>query len=75
MDKKLKTPFPVERKIASTIQKTGMLEYGISCIPSSGCADGKNGDIIQISPPYTVSAEEIELIVGRITKVIEHVLG
>jgi adenosylmethionine-8-amino-7-oxononanoate aminotransferase len=74
MDKELKTPFPVERRVAATIQRTGMLQYGISCIPSSGCADGKNGDMIQISPPYTVSAGEIELIVQRITKVIEHVL-
>jgi adenosylmethionine-8-amino-7-oxononanoate aminotransferase len=65
----------VERKIAATIQRTGIMQYGISCIPSCGGADGKDGDIIQISPPYNVSAEEIELIVQRITKVIEHVLG
>jgi adenosylmethionine-8-amino-7-oxononanoate aminotransferase len=57
------------------MQKSGILEYGISCIPSSGCADGIDGDIIQISPPYTVSAREIELIVQRIANVIEHVLG
>lgn len=75
MDKRTKEPFPVDRKIASIVQKTGLLEYGISCIPGSGCADGKNGDMVQLAPPYTVSAADIELIVDRMAQVVKHVLG
>ena len=31
-----------------------MIEYGISLYPCNGGADGVNGDLVIISPPYTV---------------------
>ncbi|KAF5858319.1 hypothetical protein ETB97_004555 [Aspergillus alliaceus] len=74
-DKESKEPFPAERKIAAHIHKTGISEYSISLIYGSGVADGKNGDIIQIAPPYNASREDIDVIVERTALVIKRVLG
>lgn len=75
-DKATKQPFPVADKIAPTIQATGLKrEFSISFIPGGGVADGTNGDLIVISPAYNVNKQEIELIVDRVAKAIEYVLG
>ena len=75
-DKATKQPFPVAEKIAPTIHATGLKrEIGISIIPGGGVADGTNGDLLVISPAYNVTKEDVELIVERAAKAIEHVLG
>ena len=51
------------------------LEHGISLIPSSGNADGVNGDIIIISPAYNISRADVELIVEKVEKVVNEVFG
>lgn len=74
-DKASKTPFPAERKVAPSIHATGLGEgFGISLLPGGGVADGANGDVIVLAPAYNVTREEIELIVDRTVKAIEHVL-
>lgn len=75
-DKQSKQPFPVADKIAPTIHATGLQrEFSISVIPGGGVADGTNGDLIVISPAYNVNKQDIDLIVDRAAKAIEHVLG
>lgn len=75
-DESTKQPFPVSDKIAPTIQATGLRrEFSISIIPGGGVADGTDGDLIVISPAYNVNKQDVELIVERVAKAIEHVLG
>lgn len=38
-------------------------------------ANGKDGDIVQLAPPYNVTRQEIDLIVERTAAAIEQVLG
>lgn len=38
-------------------------------------ADGVNGDVIMLAPAYNITREDVDLIVERTAKVIEHVLG
>lgn len=45
--------------------------YSISLYPGTGTVDGKRGDHILISPAYTVTKNEISLIVEKTTKVIK----
>ena len=45
--------------------------YSISLYPGTGTADGKSGDHVLISPAYTVTSEEVEMIVDRAVAVIE----
>lgn len=50
----------------------GMEEkHSISLYPGTGTVDGKYGDHIIISPAYTVTKEEVELVVFRASSVIE----
>jgi adenosylmethionine-8-amino-7-oxononanoate aminotransferase len=38
-------------------------------------ANGRDGDIVQIAPPYNVTREELDLVVERTAAAIEQVLG
>jgi adenosylmethionine-8-amino-7-oxononanoate aminotransferase len=46
-------------------------KYSISIYPGTGTVDGKSGDHVILSPAYTVTKEEVELIVDRAASVIE----
>ena len=74
-NKETKEPFPVKFAVAATVHKTALMKYGVSCIPSSGGADGKLGDTVQLAPPYIVTEEEIGMIVERMAMAIEDVFG
>jgi adenosylmethionine-8-amino-7-oxononanoate aminotransferase len=45
--------------------------YSISLYPGTGTVDGRSGDHVIISPAYTVTSEEVEMIVDRAVAVIE----
>lgn len=74
-DKATKAPFPAEKKIAPSVHGVALTDHSISLIPSTGMVNGKDGDIVQLAPPYNVTREEIDLIVERISAAIEQVLG
>jgi len=55
-----------------TVRILGMEEpYSISLYPGTGSVDGQSGDHVIISPAYTVTSEEVEMIVDRAAAVIE----
>ena len=75
-DKPTKTPFPFADKVAPRIHAIGLQrEHGISLLPGGGVADGVNGDLIVLAPPYTINKQEAEWIVERAARAIESVLG
>lgn len=74
-DKGTKTPFPVHQKVAPIIHAAGLQKFSIALLPGGGVVDGTNGDLIVVAPPYTISREEVELIVERTAEAIEYVLG
>lgn len=58
------------------VHKAGLSpEYGVSLIPATGNVDGVQGDMVVISPPFTITKEEIELLVDKVEKVVTSVLG
>lgn len=62
--------------MAPQIHATGLKkQYGISLLPGGGVADGTNGDLIVLAPPYTINRQEADLIVDRAARAIEHILG
>jgi adenosylmethionine-8-amino-7-oxononanoate aminotransferase len=67
-----KAPFPRERKMAESLaaeaRRRGLLVY-----PSTGCADGSEGDLILIGPPFIITDEEMTMVVDRLTAAIEAV--
>ncbi|RGP59068.1 arg8-acetylornithine aminotransferase [Fusarium longipes] len=75
-DKETKEPFPLIDQIAGKLHKTGLsADHGVSLIPATGNIDGMRGDMVIISPPFTISEEEVDMIVDRVEKVVTSVLG
>ncbi|KAF2214288.1 hypothetical protein CERZMDRAFT_110653 [Cercospora zeae-maydis SCOH1-5] len=75
-DKESSEPFAAREKVAARMHATGLQkEFGISILPGGGVADGVNGDVIMLAPAYNCTKEDLELMVGRTVKVVEHVLG
>ncbi len=76
-DKDSKTPFSKKIKLGGMIARKG-LDNGIVLYPGSSCADTVNGDLILLTPPLIVNADQVEEIVQKIkitlSDVIEEVL-
>jgi adenosylmethionine-8-amino-7-oxononanoate aminotransferase len=69
-DKDTKTPFArseqVTERMVARARESGLLLY-----PSTGNADGVNGDFLMIGPPLTVTDDEVDLIVDRISSTLD----
>jgi len=75
-NKKTKKPFDPSRGIAGKIREIGMQEpWKISLYPGTGTADGVNGDHVMIAPPFTITEDEVDLIVRLVAGVVEAALG
>ena len=61
-DHAAKTPFHRHRRVAETVS-TRARELGLIVYPSTGCADGTNGDVLLIGPPLVINDSEIDQIV------------
>lgn len=71
-DKNTKTAFPSADHVSMEICERGLSEeYGLSVYPAGGGgAEGLQGDAIIISPPYTVTKGEIEMLVTTLARMI-----
>ena len=63
-DKSTKAPFPRGKKFAETFVAAAQ-DAGLIVWPNVGQADGENGDLIMIAPPFIVTDAEIDEIVVR----------
>jgi adenosylmethionine-8-amino-7-oxononanoate aminotransferase len=73
-DKKTKEPFPAEFNLAGKI-KQDILDNGMLSYPSQGCVDGLSGDHILLAPPYTVTDEELDIIIETTKKCLDNQLA
>lgn len=58
-DRATKRPFPRERKVAETLVRNAR-DRGLVLWPNVGHADGRNGDLVMIAPPFTITPAQIE---------------
>jgi adenosylmethionine-8-amino-7-oxononanoate aminotransferase len=63
-DPATRAPFPRSVRFAEQFAEAA-LEAGIVVWPNVGQADGINGDLAMLAPPFVVTHEEIDLIVQR----------
>ena len=63
-DKKTKAPFPRSLKFAETFVAKAQ-DAGLIVWPNTGHADGENGDLVMMAPPFIVTEAEIDEIVVR----------
>jgi len=70
-DKETKAPFDVSLGLTARIVAAGMAS-GIMLVGGSpGCADGVNGDQLQLSPPLVMTEAQIDHAVGLLAGAIE----
>jgi adenosylmethionine-8-amino-7-oxononanoate aminotransferase len=74
-DKTTKEPFDPATRLSFRMQEKALCsQYALSLYGSLGTVDGVRGDHVLLSPPFTVSKEEIDLIVDGAAKVLTEVL-
>lgn len=73
-DPSTRTPFPRSAHIAETLVRAA-LDAGLVIWPNVGHANGVDGDIVLLAPPFTVSDDEVEQIVERLSAAIHSTIG
>ncbi|MBI4668888.1 MAG: aspartate aminotransferase family protein [Elusimicrobia bacterium] len=63
-------PFPRKLKFADTLVQNAQ-DLGLVLWPNMGQADGVNGDLVMIAPPFIIMEAEIDEIVRRLKSAIE----
>jgi len=64
-DRETKEPFPRARKLVEEVTASAF-QKGLLVYPSTGCADGVDGDLITLAPPFVIDEEGIDRIVERL---------
>lgn len=73
-DRATKEPFAASLGLAERIRGEAMAN-GLICYPSSGTADGVNGDHVLLAPPFICSEDDIAEIVRRLSRSVEAALA
>ncbi|HNS39219.1 MAG TPA: aminotransferase class III-fold pyridoxal phosphate-dependent enzyme, partial [Promineifilum sp.] len=68
-DRETKEPFAAKEGLAHRIQNRAF-DLGLVVYYSTGCADGKNGDIIMLGPPLIIDEAQIAEMVGLLREAI-----
>ena len=63
-DRKTKAPFPKSADLTRRIVRIAMENRLVLIGAMPGCADGENGDQLQISPAFVISEEQVDTAVG-----------
>ena len=72
-DRKTKAPFDPGRRIHE-LAKAAAFERGLLVYPGGGTIDGRLGDHILLAPPYSVTDDELEMIVDLLAETVDAVL-
>jgi adenosylmethionine-8-amino-7-oxononanoate aminotransferase len=71
-DRETRDPYPREMHFADRVCARCM-ERGVLFYPGHGSVDGVRGDHLMVAPPYVVTEEQIDIIVGTLREAIEQV--
>ncbi|KAL7928084.1 aminotransferase, class III [Trichoderma chlorosporum] len=75
-DKETKKPYPPEDAVSSRISQRGLSPpWNVYFYPGSGTADAHSGDHLTIAPAYTITIEQVDLVVEKLAGLIDEVLG
>jgi adenosylmethionine-8-amino-7-oxononanoate aminotransferase len=73
-DRATKAPFDPKLQLHERV-KAQAYERGLACYPMGGTIDGRHGNHVLLSPPYTVTAEQVGMIVDRFGDAVEAALA
>lgn len=69
-DKETRAPLPRTAKFAETFVEAAQGE-GLVLWPNVGHADGTNGDLVMVAPPFIITERELDELVERFTAALE----
>lgn len=61
-DRQTKAPFPRSMKFVEKVYKK-VFDKGVIIFTGNGCADGVDGDLIMVSPPFIITQAQIDYVV------------
>jgi adenosylmethionine-8-amino-7-oxononanoate aminotransferase len=68
-DRDTKAPFPrsdrVTERVVAAAQQDGLILYS-----STGCADGTDGDLVMLGPPFVITDDELKEAAGKLAQAI-----
>ncbi|MBL8701216.1 MAG: aspartate aminotransferase family protein [Alphaproteobacteria bacterium] len=73
-DRATKAPFEARHALAAKM-KAHAQAIGLICYPSSGTADGVNGDHLLVAPPFIASESELGELVTLLKRTVDEVLA
>ena len=69
-DRKTKAPYPRKLKVAERVTDAA-LEAGLVIWPNVGQADGTNGDLVCLAPPFVVTDAEMDEMIARFGRALD----
>lgn len=73
-DRASKQSFDPALGLAGRLKKAAFAE-GLVCYPMPGTRDGRNGDHVLLAPPFIASEAELDLMVDRLGRAVDGVIG
>jgi len=73
-DRETRAPFPRAERITEGVLRAGRAA-GVLLYPSTGLADGTNGDAIVLGPPFVTTDDELDQIVERLAGALDVTLS
>ena len=71
-DRASREPFPPGTAVARRVSDTGM-KNGLIVYPVAGCADGRRGDGLLLSPPLIITEKEIGILLDMLNETVVEV--
>jgi hypothetical protein len=71
-DRETKEPFPRQKQVTEQVVAAAR-EAGLLIYSSTGHADGTNGDLVMLGPPFTLTDEETGLLIERTVAAVRSV--
>lgn len=72
-NRETKQPFAAKNQLAAKIKQAAQ-DLGLICYPSTGTADGVNGDHILLAPPFIINESHVDEIVEKLRAALEGTL-
>ncbi len=69
-DKRTKAPFPRRRKVAELVTDRAQ-DAGLAIWPNVGQANGIDGDLVCVAPPFVITEAELDLMVALLKRALD----